>query len=153
MNEKYNYINSMMEDIRDYIAENVNVSEYVQDFGEDAREELESKLYDDLWICDSVTGNASGSYYCNAYRAAEAIAHNMDLLADALESFGAEAEEYRRAITSPEYADVTIRCYCLGEAICAVLDEMEESGAFDIVEDDDSEEYEEDTNRAEIMTA
>ena len=55
---KYEYINETVSNIKDYIDENLD---YVKDYSFD-------ELYDELWTADSVTGNASGSYYCNAYR-------------------------------------------------------------------------------------
>jgi hypothetical protein len=74
-----------------------------------------------------VTGNASGSYYCNAYRAAEKVHSEIDLLIEAIECFGDDAEDYKRALKSPEYADVTIRCYYLSEVVARVLDDIEEA--------------------------
>lgn len=115
----YNYLEVMTSDVLDYIKENIDLSEY-----SDA-EELERFLNDELWTEDSVTGNASGSYYCNAYRAEEAIAHNTDLLIEAIEAFGDDAESYKRALQSPEYADVTIRCYLLGQAIAEAIEQLD----------------------------
>ena len=72
---RYDYINETVNNIKDYIDENID---YVKDYSFD-------ELYDELWVADSVTGNASGSYYCNAYKAEEALAGNWELLAEALE--------------------------------------------------------------------
>ena len=93
----------------------------MKDFSD--REELEEKLNDTLWTEDSVTGNASGSYYCNSWKAEEALAHNWDLLAEAMKEFCCEVDLLEKGA---EWADVTIRCYLLGQAIGEVLDEMEE---------------------------
>ena len=65
--EKYNYREQVKSDILDYIAENeikVTASN---------REEVAEQLQDELWANDSVTGNASGSYTCNAWEAEENI--------------------------------------------------------------------------------
>ena len=78
-------------------------------------------LNDILWIEDSVTGNASGSYWFNRYKAEEAICHNWDILADACEELCCEADVLNKGA---EWADVTIRCYLLGEVIGTVLDEV-----------------------------
>ena len=123
---KYDYIENMMNDIRSYIEENINAADWTED-----RDGLEEQLNDDLFVEDSITGNASGSFYCNASKAREAVSGNEDLLIDALECFGDEPESYKKALQSPEYADVTIRCYCLGEALHEVLDELENEGYFD----------------------
>lgn len=126
MNEYYNYSKEMYNNVVEYITENIDFADYTED-GEFDRDALEEKLYDDCFIDDSVTGNASGSYYCSRYKAREAIRGNEEDLINALEYFGAEAEEYKRAIIDPEYADVTIRCYYLGEVIARVLDDIEEA--------------------------
>lgn len=117
---KYNYLENIKEDIKAYIEENKENKNY--NFNN--KEELKNLLYDDLWIDDSVTGNGSGSYYCNSYKAREALTGNEDLLVNALEEFGNDAESYKRSLTDPEFADVTIRCYLLGQAINEVLEEL-----------------------------
>ena len=117
LKDRYNYLEEMTEDVKNYITEEVNFSEYSD------REDLEEKLYDALWVEDSVTGNASGSYWFNSWKAEEALVHNLDLLGEALDEFG--CEDARRYLDSPETADVTIRCYLLGQAISAALDELE----------------------------
>ena len=107
--EKYNYLENLKEDIKTYIKEN------------DITNLDENSLYDDMFINDSITGNASGSYYCNAWKAEEALAHNLDLLQEAYEEFGSTPE-----LNNPEACDVTIRCYLLGQALHEVIEEMEE---------------------------
>ena len=88
------------------------------------RDEFAERLNDDLWIDDSVTGNASGSYYCNTRKAEEALAHNLDLLGEALREFGCGPEYLIEK--GAEAADVTIRCYLLYSAISEALDILEE---------------------------
>lgn len=120
----YDYREAMTEDVKEWIKENIDLTEWTED-----REGLEQQLNDDLWTEDSITGNASGSYYCNSYKAEESIAHNWDLLNEALDEFG---ENNINVIEKgSEWADVTIRCYLLGSVISDVLDEMEENGDFD----------------------
>lgn len=113
----YNYMEAMTEDIKEYIKNEVTLSDYSN------REELEEDLNEKLWNDDSVTGNASGSYTCNAYQAEENICHNWDLLAEAMEDFGCKENPIERGA---EGCDVTIRCYLLNAAIAEVLDDMEE---------------------------
>lgn len=115
----YDYFSNICQDIRDYIAENITLSDF------SGREELEETLNDDLWVCDSVTGNASGSYYSSSYKAEEALSHNWDLLAEALAEFGESVDVLGKG---PEWCDVSIRCYLLSRCISSVLDEMEEAG-------------------------
>lgn len=114
--EKYNYYDAVREDIRQYIEDNeieVNAEN---------REEVEERLNDDLWLADSVTGNASGSYTFNTWTAEEYLCHNLDLLAEACEEFGSTPN----ILESAESCDVTIRCYLLSQCISEVLDEITE---------------------------
>ena len=78
---RYDYLEAVKNDIVNYIQENINLSEYT-------REDLEEKLNEDLWTCDSVTGNASGSYTFNREEAKNNLAGNGDLVREAFEEFG-----------------------------------------------------------------
>ena len=80
----YDYLETMKEDIRQWLEDN----DWKDTYKNMTREELEEKLNEDLWTEDSVTGNASGSYTFNSYEAEENICHNMDLLQGALDMFG-----------------------------------------------------------------
>ena len=126
---RYNYLESIKEDVKSYIEENKENESY--DWNN--LEEVKELLYDDLWIDDSVTGNGSGSYYCNSYKAREALQGNEDLLVEALEEFGNDAESYKRSLTDPEFADVTIRCYLLSQAIDEALKETLEEQTKTII--------------------
>lgn len=106
---KYNYLENIKEDIKEYLK---NTDE--RDF---------DVLYDDMFIDDSITGNASGSYTFSTYEAEENICHNMDLLAEAMEEFGNSPADIQKGA---EWCDVTIRCYLLGQALQEVLEELEE---------------------------
>lgn len=117
--EKYDYRQAVRDDILDYIKEHdIQVTD-------NNREEVEEFLYDTLFVEDSVTGNASGSYTFNTWKAEEYLCHNLDLLAEAIDEFGADAGTYKDCIESAETADVTIRCYLLTECLSSVLDELE----------------------------
>lgn len=120
----YDYREAMTEDVKEWIKENIDLTEWTED-----REGLEQQLNNDLWTEDSITGNASGSYYCNSYNAEESIAHNWDLLNEALDEFG--QNNINVIEKGAEWADVIIRCYLLRSVISDVLDEMEENGDFD----------------------
>lgn len=124
----YNYLEAVTSDVLGYIKEEINLDEW-----KDNREGLEEKLNDELWTVDSVTGNASGSYTFNTWEAEENLAHNWDLLAEALDEFGQDGTNVLRQ--GAEAMDVTIRCYLLGQAIAEALDELEE----ELAEDDEEE--------------
>ena len=113
----YNYMEAMTEDIREYIKNEVTLSDYSD------RDELEEHLNETLGIEDSVTGNASGSYTFSTYQAEEYICHNLDLLTEAVKEFGCDENVLEKGA---EWCDVTIRCYLLGQAIAEVLDDLEE---------------------------
>lgn len=117
--ENYNYLEQVTTDAKEAILENMEYWDF------DDREKLEEVANDELWVYDSVTGNGSGSYFFNAWKAEEALCHNWDLLADAIEEFGDNTDILRQGA---EACDVTIRCYLLGQAIAAALDELEEEG-------------------------
>ena len=116
---KYNYMEAMIEDIREYINDGIEIAEYKGN-----ADGLEEYLNDTLWVTDSVTGNASGSYFFSTYKAEEALAHNWDLLADALSEFGCDG--ITPIEKGAEWCDVTIRCYLLGQAIAEVMEELAE---------------------------
>lgn len=114
----YDYLEAVKADVLEYISENVNLAEWRGD-----RDGLEEDLNDRLWIEDSVTGNASGSYTFSSWQAEENLCHNGDLLQEALSEFGCSENPIERGA---EWCDVTIRCYLLGQAISDALDELEE---------------------------
>ena len=115
--EKYNYLEQVTADAKEAILENMEYWTFYN------REELEEVAHDELWADDNVTGNGSGSYYFSTWKAEEALCHNWDLLAEACEEFGQDIGEAFKQ--GAEFCDVTIRCYLLGQAIAAALDEVE----------------------------
>ena len=112
--KQYDYRDAICEDIRTYIEDNdIDVNEVDQD-----------ELYDDLFVADSVTGNASGSYTFNASEAEENICHNWDLLNEACEEYGSDNTASEILGHGAEWCDVIIRCHLLGECLDTVLNEM-----------------------------
>ena len=106
----YNYLESIKEDIvENYEKERLTQQNY-------------DELYEEMFIDDSITGNASGSYTFSTWQAEENLAHNLDLLKEALQEFCSDYD----IMESPEACDVTIRCYLLGQALTEVIEEIEE---------------------------
>lgn len=105
---RYNYYEAVLKDVREALEE-TDVRDY-------------EELYNQLWIDDAVTGNASGSYTFNSWKAEENLCHNMDLLKEALEEFGCDLSYLEKGA---EACDVTIRCYLLGQALSEALEELE----------------------------
>lgn len=130
----YDYRYEMRQDVRNAIEEGYSLDEW-----RGRRDELEEKLNEDLWIDDGVTGNASGSYYYNSYKAMQAVTDNIELLQEALGEFGADnADIGSRFVAGDwEYFDVSIRCYLLSSVVADVLDDIEADGDLDELEDED----------------
>lgn len=115
---EYDYREAMREDVAQAIAEKEEwIGKRITEAYE-SKEEAYDQLFDDLWLDDSVTGNGSGSYYCNAYKAEEALCHNWDLLKEALDEFGNAFDD-----GGAEQFDVTIRCYLLPEILTQMIEE------------------------------
>lgn len=116
--KEYDYREAVKNDVMEYVKNEIDFSDF------DTLEELEEHLNEELWTVDSVTGNGSGSYTFSTYEAEENICHNLDLLGEALEEFGSGADYL--ITNGAEAADVTIRCYLLGECIATALEELED---------------------------
>lgn len=132
----YDYLEQVTADVRDYVEQEIDLTEWAGD-----RDGLEEKLNDDLWTCDSVTGNGSGSYTFNRVQAQIYVLDGMDELQEAVNEFGIDSETIGEKFLASdwEYFDVTIRCYLLGQAIAAVLDDLEEDGAFEEEEEEEED--------------
>ena len=128
----YDYREAVKDDVLEYINNEINFEDF------DTLEELKEHLDEVLFTEDSVTGNASGSYTFSTYEAEENICHNMDLLQEALSEFG-DTEALVMDFDA-EKADVTIRCYLLGECIAAALEEIEDD--FNEAHEDEEDEEE-----------
>lgn len=119
---KYDYREAVKEDAKAWILEEI---EYTKDadyawLTMDNLDEEESELFERMWVADSVTGNASGSYTFSRWTAEENICHNMDLALEAYREFGYDGI----ADDEAERIDVTIRCYLLCEAIAEAIEEI-----------------------------
>lgn len=107
---KYNYLEAVTSDVLDYIKTEIDLSEWKGN-----TEGLAEHLNDELWCCDSVTGNASGSYTFSTWKAEECLLHNWGELAEALDEFG--CGDTNPLKKGAEWCDVTLRCYYLARAI------------------------------------
>lgn len=106
------YCNAVVSDSEDVIAERFDNGYYnaETDFAD---------VFDHLFVDDAVTGNASGSYTFNAYRAKENVKDAMfdDDIFAALENVGVSKEDVVSRILNQEYEtlDVYIRCAVLSD--------------------------------------
>ena len=119
--ERHDYHEEMKADILEYLNEEYTTEEIKRNLED--KDEFYEKLFDALWVTDSVTGNASGSYTFNRWDAEENICHNLGLLKDALDEFGSTLADALEK--GAEFCDVTIRCYMLGSVLYQVLNELE----------------------------
>lgn len=119
-------------------------SEYQEEVKSDAmdaiKENLEyndswDEMYDSLFMADSVTGNASGSYYFNSHKAAEAIS-GIIFDDEAITEFECMGYDGIPTEEGAETCDVIARCICLG----LVSGELEEY--YDSLTEQDEDEDE-----------
>ena len=120
--ERYDYRRTIIDDIKEELKDGL-WEKATNEYNCCTEDELAMFLDEELWTYDSVTGNASGSYFCNAWKAEEAICHNLDLLEEVAEEFGCP-KDWRKY--SAEYWDVAIRCYLLGQVIRQAIEEYAE---------------------------
>lgn len=92
------------------------------------------ELVDTLWVDDSVTGNASGSYTMDRARAQKYIAEVVwsAEFADAMQDWGMNASDLEKQ--GPEAIDVTIRCYVLGEVAQEVAESIASRHGLTIID-------------------
>lgn len=120
----YNYLEAMIEDIKEWMEyNNFDLSEYTD------LEEAHEYLHDELWDNDDITGNGPMGYATRVdYE--NYLAHNWDELIAAIENFCLDMNDIINVL---EKKDVTyILCYCdslirlnlLDAAIDVVLDDI-----------------------------
>lgn len=113
---KYNYRDVVYADIALFIEENnIDVSRFDDSDWDD--------LYDKMFVSDSITGNASGSYTFSAWEAEEHLCHNLDLLGEACREFDCKPD----MLNDSEGCDVTIRCYLLAECLQRYRQDIDEN--------------------------
>lgn len=125
--DSYDYFEALRTDIFDaliedsYLLEGVTAESLCDD-----PDEVIDRLTDEFWMFDSITGNASGSYTFNAWKAQEYVMQNTDALRQALEDFCIEPETIAEKFLNEEweYFDVTIRCSLLSLAVNDVICEI-----------------------------
>lgn len=116
----YNYYEEVKQSIEDIINDEAYYLNIEAVLPNDL-EEYEEVLNDELWNEDAVTGNASGSYYCNSYKAEEALINNLSLASEALQEFGYNNIDVLDK--GAEWLDVIIRCYVLPSCIAEYIED------------------------------
>lgn len=115
----YNYYDEVLQAVEDAVKDGYSP----EDLEPVDLEDYAEKLNNVLWVDDGVTGNVSGSFFCNAYKAEEALVGNWDLAAEALEYFCCDVNPFEKGA---EWVDVIIRCYWLRECIANYIEQNED---------------------------
>ena len=120
---RYNYRESMKQDILEYMKENEDIWEGADI---DTAEEI---LFDAMWTEDSITGNGSGSYTFNRWTAKEYLFGDYDAeeyFCEAVHDYDISAEEVGKRFLESDYEwfDVTIRCFLLGSVLRECLSDV-----------------------------
>lgn len=105
------YCEQVLADGKDFIDENI----------EDMFDDTFDDIYDAMFVDDSVTGNASGSYTFSAKRAIANVSEAIfdPQVAEALDMMGCDIRDY---LDNPETLDVSIRCAALTEVASELQD-------------------------------
>jgi hypothetical protein len=85
-----NYYDEIKNDILEVLEEDEGASDILH--SESCRDAIIDKLTDYFTDCDSVTGNGSGSYYCNAYKARKHCYNYFRDVFESLEEYGYKEE-------------------------------------------------------------
>lgn len=123
--ERYNYRQAVKESIYDYIKEDL-IDLKLENVDRQNLDDLEDYLYELVINDDLVTGNMSGSFFCNSYKAEECLCHNFNEMSSALEYWEIPLEDCKRFIDCPELMDVLIRMTYVREVVCEIVKEINE---------------------------
>ena len=110
----YNYKEEMIDEL-EYMLKDSDVSFDGKNRGE-MYEELQDLSFD-----RDLTGNRTGSYFCNELKSERALLGNFDLVQDALDNFGMESID-SPDLLSGEHLDILVREHLLPAVIDEVLD-------------------------------
>lgn len=112
--------------IYDSISEVISCGDYDYLKNEDGVFEYDT-LYDTMFIDDAITGNASGSFTFNTFKAKEYVIDNMSEVVEAFREYG-DLQRFANLLEAEDYEtiDVITRCYYLGDALNAYMDDNDE---------------------------
>lgn len=128
--KRYDYRQAVKESVYDYIKENkldLCQSSQANQRNTKTLEEYEKFLYELVINDDFVTGNMSGSYTCDTYKALEYLSMNNFLFVEAFDYFDiTTVEDIRSYLETPETLDVLIRMMYVREVVCEIVKEINE---------------------------
>ena len=124
----YDYRKEVANDVKDLLVNDLDnhseIKKAIDDYKNDEIDfyDLCNTLYDELFIIDGITGNASGSYTFNEAQAKEYVLQNIELVIEAAKEFDYSLDSlYEKGY---EGVDVILRCYVLYECVEKVLKEL-----------------------------
>lgn len=121
----YSYPSHVKNDIKDYINDELDAGTFglLIQGDEDTIQDVKESMFDQ----DDITGNGSGSYTFNTWKAEQNLMGNWDLLREAKEELQPNVDLIKKG---PEYCDVMIRCYlldwCFNKALSEIVNNKEE---------------------------
>ena len=101
----YDYKEAIMKDIAEFFEENPEAVKLCP---------TDTLMFSMLIDEDSITGNRTGSYFSNAFKAREALRGNEELYEDAVDAMGTN-DDYKEYFSNPESADVLVRMFVISE--------------------------------------
>lgn len=121
----YSYPSHVKNDIKEFIEKRLDSGTFglLIQGDEDTIQDVQDLMFDQ----DDVTGNGSGSYTFNTWKAEQNLTGNWDLLREAKEELQPNVDLIDKG---PEYCDVMIRCYlldwCFNKALAEIVNDTEE---------------------------
>lgn len=122
--ELVTYAQQVKQDVICYLEDNYDINELLND-NCGCIDDVYNFLYDTLFNEDSITGNASGSYYFSRYKAEAMVLANIREVVWALLQFDC-IKELGHYILHAEWEriDVITRCYELSSALHEAMIEL-----------------------------
>lgn len=120
----YSYPSHVKQDIKTFIEKRLDSGTFglLVQGDEDTIQDVEDLMFDQ----DDVTGNGSGSYTFNTFKAEQNLMGNWDLLREAKEELQPNVDLIKKG---PEFCDVLIRCYlldwCFNKALNDIVNDTE----------------------------
>ena len=115
----YSYPSHVKNDIKEFIEKRLDSGTFglLIQGDEDTIQDVEDLMFDQ----DEITGNGSGSYTFNTWKAEQNLTGNLDLLREAKDELDPNTDLIEKG---PEYCDVLIRCYLLDWCFRKALNEI-----------------------------
>ena len=120
----YSYPSHVKQDVKEFIEKRLDSGTFglLIQGDEDTIQDVEDLMFDQ----DDVTGNGSGSYTFNTFKAEQNLMGNWDLLREAKEELQPNVDLIDKG---PEFCDVMIRCYlldwCFRKALNDIVNDTE----------------------------